>query len=1007
VKSLTLERNLIRFRLIAACGVLVCAPSFGAVRFSAQVGERVQSGKLLVGFRAGVSPEAVLLHILPRAAHSPVVPAGNIHVVSVPASREAAISEALAADPRVAYVEPDRIRVSTALGPNDADYSQQWALQNIQALAAWGLMPGKFLTPATAGTGRIKVAVLDTGADCTHPDFMNGGSSADSASGGQILFASSRAYYPTTVSPSACAWQDDHGHGTHTAGIIGASANNTIGVAGAAYPVQLVIYKVLNQSGSGDDGTIAQGIIDAVNNGAAVISMSLGGAGYSQTFQGAINYAWSKNVLVVAAAGNSGSSALFYPAGANHAIGVGATDNSDTWATFSNYGNQIAVGAPGVGIMSTVPTYPTTDGLQNYGSLSGTSMAAPFVAALGGMVFTASPGITAAAARMRVEASADNTNAGGASGQYLGYGRINFARAISGNLRTSTQGGIVGQVVDAFSQMPVGSATISVAGQTIVTDFTGLYRLNGVPAGSWPVTISQTNYPTLNMTINVTAGADTECLAVLGGSPARFTGTVTDNGVPVPGAVVEAVMNGMITSSAVSDTNGSYNLYVQAGTYTITASSMYHLTSTTGPLSVSTNGTATANLTLPAMGTLSGNILLGSGAPAAGATLTITGPQTTLVTSDSNGVFSTIGLTAGTYTLDAAYTGLTDVKATVTVSVDVNGTVNLQFAQDAGNGGDLGSTSGFTPIRVRAGGGAVTDANGNVWSADTGFIGGYPYSDSNPIPNTPTPALYQAQRYNVGAPLEYRFVVPNGSYSVTLKFAETYFTKTGQRVANIVINGQTVQQNFDIIAAAGGANLAVDETYAVSVTNGVIDIQLTSVIQNPQINAIQIAGSGSGAGSGNGPGGSGFTPIRVRAGGGAIIDASGNVWSGDSGFIGGNTYSDNSVVGNTNTPALYQAQRYSVGAPLEYRFAVPNGSYFITLKFAETYFSNAGQRIANILINGQTVQQNFDIVVAAGGPNLAIDETYPVSVTNGVIDIQLTPVAQNPEINAIQITPGA
>jgi thermitase len=955
----------------------------------------------------GVSPDAVLQRLAPRATHSPVVAASNTHVISIPASREAAISEALAADARVAYVEPNRIRTSTALGPNDANYSQQWALQNIQALAAWGLMPGKFLTAATAGNTRVKVAVLDTGADCTHPDFMNGGASADSASGGQLSFALSKAYYPTTVSPSACPWQDDHGHGTHTAGIIAASANNTIGVAGAAYPVQLMIYKVLNQSGSGDDGTIAQGIIDAANNGAAVISLSLGGAGYSQTFQNAINYAWSKNVLVVAAGGNSGSNALFYPAGANHALGIAATDSNDNWATFSNYGNQIAVAAPGAGILSTVPTYPTTDGLQNYGSISGTSMSAPFVAALGGMIFTASPGMTAAAVRMRVEASADNTNAGGASGQYLGYGRVNFGRAISGNIRTSTLGGIVGQVVDAFSLMPVGSAVISVAGQTMTTDFTGLYRINGVPAGSWPMTITQPNFPALNMTVNVTAGADTESLVMLGGSPARFTGTVTDNGVPVPGAVIEAVMSGQIIASAVSDANGSYNLYVQAGTYNITASAMYHLTSTAGPLNVSANGATTANLSLPAMGTLSGKVLLGSGAPAAGATLTITGPQTTLATADSNGAFSTIGLAAGTYSLDAAYTGLIDVKATATVSADATTAISLQFAQTGGGSSSSGAGSGFAAIRVRAGGGAITDADGNVWSADTGFVGGYTYSDNNAIGNTTTPALYQAQRYSVGAPLEYRFTVPNGSYSITLKFAETYFTKVGQRVANIVINGQTVQPNFDIIAAAGGPNIAIDQAFAVNVTSGVIDIQLTSVVQNPEINAVQISASGSGVVSGNASGGSGPTPIRVRAGGGAVTDANGNTWSADTGFLCGYTYSNNNLIGNTNTPALYQAQRYSVGTPLEYQFTLPNGSYFVTLKFAETYFTSVGQRVANILINGQTVQQNFDIAAAAGGPNLAIDKTFPLTVTNGAIDIQLASVVQNPEINAIQISPAA
>ena len=303
---------------------------------------------------------------------------------------------------------------------------------------------------------------------------------------------------------------------------------------------------------------------------------------------------------------------------------------------------------------------------------------------------------------------------------------------------------------------------------------------------------------------------------------------------------------------------------------------------------------------------------------------------------------------AGTYSLDAAYTGLSRCKSHGDGFGRRQHSSKPSVCADRGRDGSSGAGSGFATIRVRAGGGAITDADGNVWSADTGFIGGYTYSDNNAIGNTNTPALYQAQRYSVGAPLEYRFAVPNGSYSITLKFAETYFTKAGQRVANIVINGQTVQQNFDIIAAAGGANLAIDEIYAVNVTNGVIDIQLTSVVQNPEINALQIAASGSGVGSGNASGGSGLTPIRVRAGGGAVTDANGNIWSADTGFVGGYTYSDNNSIGNTNTPALYQAQRYSVGAPLEYQFTVPNGSYFVTLKFAETYFTNVGQRVANI-----------------------------------------------------------
>ncbi len=989
-------------RRSVAASVLLLAPlcALAGIEFVAQPGEPVAAGKLLVGFRNGASPATVLQQLAPGATYQPIAPGSSMHVVSLPAALGTGMPSRIASSPLVTYVEPDRIRKSAALNPNDADYSQQWALQNIQALAAWGLLPGRFLTAGTAGANRIKVAVLDTGADCTHPDFMNaGGTSTDAAAGGQLLFSVSKAYYQTTTSPAACPWQDDHGHGTHTAGIIGAAANNSIGVAGAAYPVELIIYKVLDQTGSGDDGSIAGAIIDAANNGAAVVSMSLGGPGYSQTFQNAINYAWSKNTLVVAAAGNSGSSSLFYPGGANHAVGVAATDSNDNWVSFSNYGNQVAVGAPGVNILSTVPTYPTTDGLQNYGSLSGTSMAAPFVSALGGMLFTASPGISAAAVRMRIEAAADNANSGGASGQYLGYGRVNFSRAIAGSLRPSTQGGITGQVIDANMQTAVYGAVLSIGGQTFTTDASGLFRFNGIPAGSYPLTVAQSSYPTNVMTVNITAGADTECLVLMGGSPGQISGTVTDHGAGVAGAVVEAVSNGQITATAVTGANGSYILYVQPGAYTVTSSAMYYVTSSSNPVTVTANGAASANINMPAMGIISGTVRLGSGTPAVGAAVAVTGPQTTSVVTDANGHFSTIGLIPGTYSIDASAPGLTDVKASAPVSQDAISSVNLQFLA-SGSGSGAGSGSTFAPVRVRAGGGAVIDANGNVWSADNSFIGGYTYADGNPIANSTAPALYQAQRFNIGAPVEYRFTVPNGSYSVTLKFAETWFTSAGQRVANIVINGQTVQPNFDIVAAAGGANLAVDETYAVSVAAGVIDIQLVPVVSNPEINAIQILSSVSSGGSGSG---SGFAMLRIRSGGAAVTDSTGNVWAADTGFSGGYTYADYNPISNAPTPALYQAQRFNIGAPVQYQFAVPNGTYAVTLKFAETWFTGAGQRIANILINGQTVQSNFDIVAAAGGANLAIDKTYTVSVTGGSILIQLAPVVSNPEINAIQI----
>jgi hypothetical protein len=143
-------------------------------------------------------------------------------------------------------------------------------------------------------------------------------------------------------------------------------------------------------------------------------------------------------------------------------------------------------------------------------------------------------------------------------------------------------------------------------------------------------------------------------------------------------------------------------------------------------------------------------------------------------------------------------------------------------------------------IRVNAGGPAYTDSLGNIWAADNGFTGGGAFSTTTSIANTTEKTLYQSERFGDSGGLEYVTPVANGQYTVTLKFAEIYFTSAGQRVFNIVINGDIVQNNFDPFAAAGGANTAVDESYPITVTTGAIDIKLVAVAQNPKISAIEI-----------------------------------------------------------------------------------------------------------------------------------------------------------------------
>jgi uncharacterized repeat protein (TIGR01451 family) len=172
---------------------------------------------------------------------------------------------------------------------------------------------------------------------------------------------------------------DDYGHGTHVAGIAGAEMDNGLGIAGMAAASRLLIVKVLDQYGTGWYSDIAQGIVYAVESGATIVNLSLGGAAPSETLQAAVDYAHSRGVLVVAAAGNSGGPVL-YPAACEDVLAVAATDIHDQHASFSNYGPEVDVAAPGVDIYS---TWPWRDG---YWTQSGTSTASPHVAGLAALI---------------------------------------------------------------------------------------------------------------------------------------------------------------------------------------------------------------------------------------------------------------------------------------------------------------------------------------------------------------------------------------------------------------------------------------------------------------------------------------------------------------------------------------------------------------------------------------------------------------------------------------------
>ncbi|HZU25311.1 MAG TPA: S8 family serine peptidase, partial [Bryobacteraceae bacterium] len=619
---------------------------------------------------------------------------GDIHVLKAPAGLREAIGDLLARLPGVEYVQANHVFTTTLVAPNDPGASSQWALQKVNAQQGWSLLPGQYLTASATGVNRPFVAVLDTGIDCTHPDFVNaGGTSDDSAAGGQLLFSAGQALVATSISPAACPWQDDFGHGTHVAGIVAASANNATGVVGIGWPIQVAGFKVLDGSGKGDEATISNAIMAAADEGASVISLSLGGAGYSQSMQNAVEYAWDRNVLVVAAAGNDGSSEVFFPADAVHALAVAATDSNNVTASFSNYGAAVGISAPGVNVYSTLPTYTVALNGPNYGTLSGTSMATPHVSGLAGLLALGTPAANSAAVVQRIQQSATSSIANGGWDQHYGYGVVNVFGALSATPRASTQGSVVGQVTDGTgliqtdasqktyvsTGLPVAGAQVVLNGQSTTTDTNGYYRFAAVAPGTWPVSVSASGFASKTLSATVAAGADTVMPVMMQAAYGEFTGTVSDHGAPVAGAIVQALSGGLIVATAVADGSGNYQLWAPAGTYNLSASALSHYSGVVPGVVVAQGAPSTVNLTITALGTITGVVSDGAGHPVSGAQVTFTGPGgfTAGAVTNSNGQYSSVGLPSGSYQVTATATGLPTTIQSATVSPDTNTSLTL------------------------------------------------------------------------------------------------------------------------------------------------------------------------------------------------------------------------------------------------------------------------------------------------------------------------------------------
>jgi thermitase len=392
-------------------------------------------GEILVKFEPGATGQDISAAHRQNAAEVDEVIRGiGVQVLDVPVGQERSAVAAYERNPNVSYAELNGVvRLADHGAPNDPRADEQWQYHHtredstgqvldapdIDAFEAWHF---------TRGNPTVEIAILDTGIDLDHEDLKD-----------KIVVEKSH-----NVSRSNTL-DDRYGHGTHVAGSAAAVTDNGIGVAGTCPECSLYNVKVVGDKGGSNVARLVAGIRWAADNGADVISMSLGTTSNpckrkkrnpdrTCALKDAVDYAWGKGAVLAAAAGNYNTSAKFFPAAYSNVIAVGATDQNDARARFSNYGGWVDLAAPGKSILSTAPNHSSVmwgKRPKSYGTLSGTSMATPHVAGVAGLVwstgFCAAGDPPNACVRDRIEDTADQIKG---TGKLWVNGRVNACKSV-------------------------------------------------------------------------------------------------------------------------------------------------------------------------------------------------------------------------------------------------------------------------------------------------------------------------------------------------------------------------------------------------------------------------------------------------------------------------------------------------------------------------------------------------------------------------------------------------